>query len=180
MSNNGRVDTAAPAQSQGDEIVVGLDDGAASAAALRWAAKQSRVTGARLRVVHAWQLTPIEATQIGTRAAALVEASSADARARTTRRVIDTLGTDAAGLRWQLDIVEGGPGPALVRRSHGARLLVLGTREHTGLQRVVGGSVSHYCLSHADAPIVAVPASPDETPEVPAEGKTLATAGPLL
>jgi nucleotide-binding universal stress UspA family protein len=180
MSKNGSVDTASPAQSRYDEIVVGLDDGRAAAAALRWAAKQSRVTGARLRVVHAWQMKPVEATEIGARAAALAEALSADARARTTRRVIDTLGADADDLRWQLEMVEGGPGPVLVRRSHGARLLVLGTQEHKGLHRIVGGSVSHYCLSHADAPMVAVPAPSDEAPDASVSRNPFATSGPLL
>jgi nucleotide-binding universal stress UspA family protein len=163
MVSNGILDKASPASSRGNEIVVGLDDGPASAAALRWAAEQSRVTGARLRVVHAWQLKPVEAAAIGAGAADLAEAVSADARARTTRRVIDTLGKDAADLRWRLDIVQGGPGPVLVHRSHGARLLVLGTQEHNGLQRVMAGSVSHYCLSHADSPVVAVPAPSEES-----------------
>jgi nucleotide-binding universal stress UspA family protein len=36
-------------------------------------------------------------------------------------------------------------------------VLVVGTREHTGLRRAVAGSVSHYCLSHAGVPVVAVP-----------------------
>jgi nucleotide-binding universal stress UspA family protein len=166
MTDNGILDKESPAEPRGDEIVVGLDDGPASAAALRWAAEQSRVTGARLRVVHAWQLKPVEAGAIGARAVELAEALSADARARTTRRVIDTLGKDAKDLRWHLDIVEGGPGPVLVRHAHGARLLVLGTQEHTGFQRMVAGSVSHYCLSHADAPIVAVPAPADGSPEM--------------
>jgi hypothetical protein len=40
---------------------------------------------------------------------------------------------------------------------------VLGTREHTGLRRAVVGSVSHYCLSHAVPPVVAVPADLEPT-----------------
>ena len=86
------------------------------------------------------------------------EAAAADARARATRWVLDTLGGTAAGLRWTLETAEGAPGPVLVARSRGARLLVLGTREHIGLRRAVVGSVSHYCLSHAVPPVVAVPA----------------------
>ena len=40
---------------------------------------------------------------------------------------------------------------------------MLGTREHTGLRRAVVGSVSHYCLSHAVPPVVAVPADVEPT-----------------
>ena len=39
------------------EIVVGLDDSPSAAAALRWAAEQSRVTGLPLRALCAWQRT---------------------------------------------------------------------------------------------------------------------------
>jgi nucleotide-binding universal stress UspA family protein len=55
-----------------------------------------------------------------------------------------------------LDVVEGPAGPVLVERARRAALLVVGTREHVGLRRLVAGSVSHYCLSHAECPVVAV------------------------
>ena len=50
------------------------------------------------------------------------------------------------------------PGPFLVRQSRDAQLLVVGTREHAGLGRLLVGSISHYCLSRAVCPVVAVPA----------------------
>jgi nucleotide-binding universal stress UspA family protein len=137
------------------EIVVGLDDSPSAAAALRWAAEQSRVTGLPLRALSAWQQTSDDR---GTGSTDFAKAASADARAQATRRVMDALGTGAADVRWSLDVVEGPPGPALVKRSRGARLLVLGACEHAGLRRVDLGSVSHYCLSHAKPPVVAVPA----------------------
>ena len=136
------------------EIVVGLDDSPSAAAALRWAAEQSRVTGLPLRALCAWQLTSDD--RAGSRDFA--KAASANARAQATRRVMDALGKGAADVRWSLDVVEGPPGPALVKRSRGARLLVLGACEHAGLRRVDLGSVSHYCLYHAEPPVVAVPA----------------------
>lgn len=65
---------------------------------------------------------------------------------------------------WLLEYT-GGPaaGPVLVAESEHALVLVVGTREHTGLDRIISGSVSHYCLSHATRPVVAVP--PITTPE---------------
>ena len=44
-----------------------------------------------------------------------LEAAAADARARATRWVLDTLGGDAAQVRWILEVHEGGAGPVLVR-----------------------------------------------------------------
>ncbi|MDQ1629416.1 MAG: hypothetical protein QOI54_3160 [Actinomycetota bacterium] len=135
-------------------IAVGFDNSSAAVAALRWAVEQARTAGLSLRVVYVWEL---KALAMAAMSAEAWETASADARARATQWVRDALGADP-GIRWSLDIVEGPPGPALVTRSRGARLLVLGTKEHTGLRRVVLGSVSHYCLSHADLPVVAVPA----------------------
>jgi len=159
------------------EIVVGLDESTSAASALLWAAEQSRVTGWPLRVVCAWQLTPVE---VAAGSPELWEATTADARARATRWVLDTLGGSAADVRWSLDIVEGPPGPVLVDRSRGAQLLVLGTREHTGLRRAVLGSVSHYCLSHAEPPVVAVPAMRKAPAADEAAPAVLVTPGPTL
>jgi nucleotide-binding universal stress UspA family protein len=60
-------------------------------------------------------------------------------------------------LGWTLEFVLDDPGPALVTRSAEAALLVVGTHEHVGLARLVSGSVSRYCLSHAKCPTVIVP-----------------------
>jgi Universal stress protein family len=58
---------------------------------------------------------------------------------------------------WVLEFVRGHPGEVLVQQSKHAQLLVVGTREHVGLDRLLVGSVSHYCLGHAAGPVVAVP-----------------------
>jgi nucleotide-binding universal stress UspA family protein len=141
---------------QKHEVVVGVDESPAAAAALTWAAAHAVENGRPLRVVHAWA-PPSRATGIAR--AHHREATSADARARITRVVLETLGENSAQLRWTLDVQPGAPGPVLVERSRGALVLVVGTQEHTGLRRAVAGSVSHYCLSHADVPVVAVPAT---------------------
>jgi nucleotide-binding universal stress UspA family protein len=172
MNRNETRGPASAATAKAD-IVVGLDGSPSAAAALRWAADHSRTTGLPLRVVHAWQQKALQSAA-APGSAPLWEASTADARARATQWVLDTLGGTAADVRWTLDIVEGPPGPVLAGRSRGARLLVLGTRGHTGLRRAVLGSVSHFCLSHAEPPVVAVPAR--EEPPVAGTGTGLLTA----
>lgn len=141
---------------EANEIVVGVDGGAAAAAALAWAAAQARVTGASLRVVHSWQVTAYQVEGTGP---AFIAARAADARASATAWVRDALGSGADEVHWVLDIVEGAPGPVLTERSRRARVVVLGTGDHVGLRRMVSGSVSHYVLSHALGPVVAVPAA---------------------
>jgi len=62
---------------------------------------------------------------------------------------------------WHLRFSAGEPGPVLVAESDRAGLLVVGTKEHVGIGRLVSGSVSHYCINHAQRPVVAVPAVRD-------------------
>ena len=166
------------------EIVVGIDESPASAAALRWAVDQSRATGLPLRLVRTWKVSAATSAAIRSGAGEYIEAATADARARATRWVLDTLGGDAARVQWTLEVHEGGAGPVLVDVSHGARLVVVGTHEHTGLHRAVSGSVSHYVLSHAEGPVVAVPA-PVEQPlddrgrKVDDRGRNMQVIGPM-
>ena len=161
-----------------NEIVVGIDDSPESEAALRWAAEQSKISGTPLRLVNTWQLSAAASAAVITGAAQYLEAAAADARARATRWVLDTLGGDAAQVRWTLEVHEGGAGPVLVASAHGARLLVVGTREHTGLRRAVAGSVSHYAVSHADVPVVSVPMAPVDVTR--ARDWRASPVGPLL
>jgi len=142
-------------------IVVGLDDSPSGRAALTWAAQQCRTTGWPLRVVHAWQMDAFTASAASVE---LMATETADARARATRWVLDTLGETPTGIRWSLDVEMGHAGQALVARAKDAHLLVVGTQEHTGVRRAVLGSVSHYCLTHAVTPVVAVPAPQQVAP----------------
>jgi nucleotide-binding universal stress UspA family protein len=163
---------------QRNDVVVGIDDSPSAATALLWAADYVHTNGLPLRVVHAWQLSAAASAAVAAGDAEYFEAVGADARARATRFVLDVLGGGAAEIRWTLDIGEGGAGPVLVDRSRGAQLLVVGTREHTGLRRAVSGSVSHYCVSHAEVPVLAVPSS--DARHTSGGTRQMASPAPLL
>jgi nucleotide-binding universal stress UspA family protein len=75
---------------------------------------------------------------------------------------------------WLIQFATGEPGPVLVRQSRDSQLLVVGTREHVGLGRLLVGSISHYCLSHASGPVVAVPATTDAGSAEPLDQSSLA------
>ena len=141
-----------------NEIVVGLDDSPSSKAALQWAAQHAKSTGAVLRAVHAL------GRPYGLAAADIpltVEPTELTPEEDTHRNAITTVFEAVSPHRdWVLEFVSGYVGEVLVRQSKDAQLLVVGTREHVGLGRLLAGSVSHYCLSHAGCPVVAVPASP--------------------
>ena len=58
---------------------------------------------------------------------------------------------------WRLEFYHADPSSLLVAESAHAELLVIGTREHVGWGRILNGSISHFCFSHAVCPVVAVP-----------------------
>jgi nucleotide-binding universal stress UspA family protein len=77
---------------------------------------------------------------------------------------------------WSLQVGQGHAGRLLVDESRGAQMLVVGSREHLGLQRILIGSASHYCVGHAACPVVIVPMpasepGPDQHASESADGK---------
>jgi nucleotide-binding universal stress UspA family protein len=140
------------------EIVVGLDLSASARAALDWAAEQARATGRTVRAVHVISASATYSMALGG-VAVPIEPSEMDPPHReAVAAVFDSVKPD---LGWQLKFFSGEAGPILVAESVGAALLVVGTKEHVGIGRLISGSVSHYCLSHANCPVVAVPAVGD-------------------
>lgn len=138
-------------------IVVGVDGTPAGAAALAWAAREAELREAELKIVHVWQ---IDAAVAMAGAEVPWMAYETDARSNAGRWVADTIGAeDASGAPRRIDVVQGAPGPTLVEASREAAMLVVGTRVHTGISRVLFGSVSHYCLTHAQCVVVAVPST---------------------
>jgi nucleotide-binding universal stress UspA family protein len=139
-------------------IVVGLDTTPAAAEALRWAARYARAVGADLRAVHAYLWSEQEAVLLPT-GLTVLDRSGAHPRAvqppDEVSRLFASVQPEAS---WTLQCFAGDPGPLLRQQSEEADLLVVGTGDHVGLGRLLVGSVSHYCLSRAKCPVVAVPA----------------------
>lgn len=167
------LDDAEPLLPSTSEIVVGVDDDQSSGGVLRWAARQSQLTGLPLRVVHVWQMSALVAAAVTVGAHHYQEAAAGDARARATRRVVHTLGSE---VRWTLEVIEGVPGPALVARSARAQLLVLCRGRRTRSSDADLGSVSQYCMSYAVPPILAVPTAVANAP-TPVQLSPASTAG---
>ena len=135
-------------------VVVGVDDSPQSEAAVRWAAAHAAATHAQLDLVHVWALEP---SDMYGPTGGIRDAVLPDKRRRLVDMVTAAIGPSTGPAAWTLDIVQGPPGPTLVRCARSAAMLVVGTGEHAGVRRLVNGSVSHYCLSHAHGPVVAVP-----------------------
>jgi nucleotide-binding universal stress UspA family protein len=141
-----------------NEILVGLDDSPSGKAALAWAAEQAKSVGAVLRAVHALDW-PYGLGPAGFPAPAnFMDLSHKELQDSYRQWITSVFEAVSPRPDWILQFASGDTGQVLVQQSKDARLLVVGTREHVGLGRLLTGSVSHYCLSHAFCPVVAVPA----------------------
>lgn len=139
------------------DVILGLDDSTAALAALDWAAQYARASGLRLTAVHVSPFLADPPAGWSPENAPPERRSNLELgpMAQRVRTMFSSIDPDVG---WGLYFVGGTPGRALVGIARDARLLVLGTREHTGVGRLLAGSVSHYCLSHSTVPIAAVPA----------------------
>lgn len=144
-----------PGESQ--RIVVGLDDTPTARAALRWAARQARLTGATVRAVHVidWPIGIEAFGSVDTKEEGrLPEKKVSVPYRRGIRRVFEEVAPDPD---WQLQFAEGDAASVLVTEAVGADLLVIGARTNPDWTGDVSGPIAHYCLSRTTCPVVTVP-----------------------
>ena len=133
-------------------IIVGVDGSAHSLEALRWAARQAKLTGDQLTVVAAWEwpmsfgAAPVFPDDFDP--AAVAEKVLADA--------VEGLEAEHRGVDVTTRAVQGPPAPALIEASEDAALLVVGSRGHGEFVGMLLGSVSEHCATHAHCPVVVV------------------------
>jgi nucleotide-binding universal stress UspA family protein len=139
-------------QSGPRRVVVGVDGSPSSVAALDWAARQAGLTDAELDVVTAWEWPTIYGAPF-----ALPAGYDPAANARQALDdAISTVRTAHPNVEFREVVVEGHPAPALVQESHGADMLVVGSRGHGEFVGMLLGSVSEHCVSNAHCPVVVV------------------------
>ena len=133
-------------------IVVGVDGSEPSKEALRWAARQAQITGAKLRAVMTWEYP----TSFGWAPPYPTEFDpESDTRKALVATVDETLGTDCP-VEAELVVVEGHPATALLEAAKGADLLVVGCRGHGAFTGILLGSVSQHCMAHALCPVIVI------------------------
>jgi nucleotide-binding universal stress UspA family protein len=130
-------------------VVVGVDASACSDAAVKWADAYARATGATIRLVTVWQWAQSYGYPM------MFEGYSPDADALAVAEKARA-GLSVPAAQVEISTPEGVPGHELVKRSEGASLLVVGTHGHRGVNSLLLGSVSTYCVHHATCPVVVV------------------------
>lgn len=140
-------------QDAGGAVVVGYDGSAESAEAVALALREAQTRGAELWVVTAytadWTAGEAEPPDWRDRMRRQTEALQAEALAEAGWGHDSTVSVRHA-------VVAGNPGEVLVDAARDAALLVVGSRGHNPLARVLLGSVSTYCLHNAGCPVLVV------------------------
>lgn len=149
----------------GRAVVVGIDGVNDDLRALRWAATEARSLEAPLLIIHAYGRLP------GTGHISAAHAMSADAMAQagsTARSVIEEAVRRARALNPDVAIsgeaVEGDPASVLLRKTHEAQTLVLGSRRLGAWGSLLLGSTGQAVAERALCPVILVRAEPH--PEV--------------
>jgi nucleotide-binding universal stress UspA family protein len=137
-----------------ETIVVGVDGSEGSEVALRWALREARLRGAKVRVVHAWSYPEVSTYH---QAVHMLEIPFAEDAARLLDRVVGTASSEAEGLELEKLVVEGEGAPSLVEAARDASMLVVGSRGLGGFVGLLLGSVSQQCAHHATCPVVIIP-----------------------
>jgi nucleotide-binding universal stress UspA family protein len=133
-------------------IVVGVDGSDRSKDALRWAARQAKLTRATLEAIAVWHhpgasgLAAANPGELGL--SKLAEQNLADT-------VDEVFGADhPAWLRTR--VVEGHAAEVLVDASADADLLVVGSHGHGRFVSALLGPVSNHCVHHARCPVTVI------------------------
>jgi nucleotide-binding universal stress UspA family protein len=139
-------------------IVVGVDGSEHSLAAVRWAAAEARLRGARLRLVAAWKVSTLMYA-----AEAFPPPYTVDLEAGMRRNAEDMLEQACQALAADLEgvaverMVRSGPAAnVLCEAAAVADMLVVGSRGHGGFSGLLLGSVSHQCAQQAPCPVMIV------------------------
>jgi nucleotide-binding universal stress UspA family protein len=133
-------------------IVVGVDGSAPSKAALAWAVRQAKLTGAVVEAVIAWRYPGT----YGYPSPIADDANYEELAARVVTDAIAEVAGPGAPAEITSEVVEGNPAAALLAASQGAELLVVGSRGHGGFVEALLGSVSQHCVHHAACPVVII------------------------
>jgi nucleotide-binding universal stress UspA family protein len=143
-------------------IIAGVDGSKPSRAALAWAVRQAKLTGATVEAVIAWKLPATYG---------LVPSLHADFPGVTVKVLTEAIAGAGNPAVIQPRVMVGHAAKVLVDASAGAELLVVGSHRHHRFPLTRRGSASPYCAQHAHCPVVVIHGAPAQAPVTPAGGK---------
>lgn len=134
-------------------IIVGLDGTPGSRTALDIALDEGIARGATVEVVTVWTVgTPYDGATLHD-----PETARASASAMQDRVLEENLAGRERRPVVAQTLVAGYAGPALVERSQGAAMVVVGNGRKSAVSRAFMGSTSEHLVRHAHSPVLVVP-----------------------
>ena len=133
-------------------VVAGLDGSPESRAAAEWAAREAKLRGLPLKIVHVWEPAPDPLAQAPLMGAETQQHWSE----RIPREAGEGLRRRHPGVDVAVEQVIGSAADALVDAAKDAELLVLGSRGLSGVGGFLVGSVGLSVVARAELPVVLV------------------------
>lgn len=143
-----------PGQEAG-RVVVGIDGSELSVAATQTAFDEASIRKAGLTLLHVWNVPTYETAGVLLPDRLILE----DAHAEELRAMAETvagLGEKYPDVHVEQRLLQGRPAAALAKASHGAELVVVGSRGRGGFASLLLGSTSRALLHHATCPVLVV------------------------
>ncbi|MFI6489520.1 universal stress protein [Streptomyces sp. NPDC050564] len=146
-------------------VTVGLDGSPESRAAAEWAAREAKLRGLPLKVVHVWEPLPEPMAQAPLLGAETQQhwsersemgAPPAEGWGRIPREAADGIRMRHPGVEVVMEQLSGRPAEVLPCAAKDAELLVLGSRGMSGAGGFMVGSVGLAVVAHAERPVVLV------------------------
>lgn len=156
-------------------IVVGLDESPDSKAALQWAVREATMRNVALTLVYAAAPVPGDELVLAWTGDSApdeflpVLGATAEQVLADAVKLVEELTDDRSRPRVNKEVFSGSPVSALVELSAKATMIVVGSRGHGTLERVLLGSVSTGVIHHAHCPVAVIRGDV----AVPAEGCVL-------
>ena len=137
--------------------VVGLDGSDCATNALEWAVSNAERRASSIELVTAWQTPVAGAYPMSSPVTVVIDDTEFhDAAAHDVAEVAAGLGPRLT-LPVTASVGHGGPAQVLLEASESAALLVIGSRGRGGFARLLLGSTSTQCATHASVPTIVVP-----------------------
>lgn len=145
-------------RAMGGRLVVGVDGSETSTSAVRWAAREAALRGAKLELVSAWEVSVSSVgyglgfAEMSTEMVKGLEQAAEETVAAAAQVARDGF----PDLEIETRTIEGQAADVLMGAAGGADLLVVGSRGMGGFRELLLGSVSQQCAHHATCPVVIV------------------------
>jgi nucleotide-binding universal stress UspA family protein len=133
-------------------VVAGLDGSPESRAAAEWAAREARLRGLPLKIVHVWEPVPEPMAQ----APLLGAETQQHWSERIPREAAEGIALRHPGVEVTVEQRTGDSADALTKAAEDAELLVLGSRGLSGFGGFLLGSVGQSVVAHTERPVVLV------------------------